>query len=136
MLADLQSRGARVDGPKIAAKFGWRFGLQVEHIDRAHPALQVDDQERNVARRPCSARRLALRRGSSPLQQRGQRERKAERAGGADFQQIAAPDSIATGETRGHVSFTPAPSQSGGWGRTASVRPQSLPIWGSLRSIP
>ena len=88
VLADADAGDVGVDRLELAAELGRRIGLQVPGVDGAEPAVQEQEDQRNVLRR------LPLVGGPGlPLEQRGQRQ--AEEAGGAQAKEIAAGEAVA-----------------------------------------
>src|SRR5437762_2824429 len=104
MLADLDARYVRRDRLELAAVFRGRVGLQVEGVDVARAAAEVDEDRRG---------RLAAsdRAGLGQPQVIGQPQ--AGRAEHADPEEIAPPDPVAASIAR-HVVFPPRDVRSSG----------------------
>ena len=91
MLADVQARNARGDGPKLAANLGGSVRLEIEHVQVARRPGEEDDE--HGLRRPRVA---ALRALGEQL-----RQADAEQAGVADLQELATIDADGMAK-RGH----------------------------------
>src|SRR5580704_182923 len=101
MFANLQARRRGFDRSEITAELGWRLGLEVEHINRAHAALQVDNNERDVAASASHSGPSRLG-GRLSLEQVGKRQRETQRPGESNLQHIAAADPVTACKGKSH----------------------------------
>src|SRR5690242_12667657 len=102
MLADLHAGHVGVDGRELAPKLRRRLRLQIESVDRAQPALEKQDEDRDIVL-------LALRRFSR--EQARQWQTAAAQAGQADPQHITSRNPVTVASAKhGGSTFYSLPS--------------------------